>query len=167
FDDEGTPAERTMLIREGTMSGKLHNLRTARKAGVRSNGHGRASGFASEPIVRCSNTMVLPGSQSIEELIERVPRGVFVRGVGGGMTFGDTFSYRVCGGWNIENGRLTSPVSNLTIRGRVSDFLRNVTGIGDRVPPLGSPFCIKRGQAWMPVWNGSPALSVKGVTLHA
>ena len=167
YDDEGTPAERTMLIREGTMCGKLHNLRTARKAGVRSNGHGRASSFASEPIVRCSNTMVLPGSRSMDELIEQTPRGVFLRGVGGGMTYGDTFSYRICGGWNIENGRLTSPVGNVTLRGRVSDFLRNVTGVGDRIPPLGSPFCIKRGQAWMPVWNGSPALSVRGVTLHA
>jgi TldD protein len=167
YDDEGTPAERTTLIREGTMCGKLHNLRTARKAGVPSNGHGRASNYASEPIVRCSNTMVLPGYQSIEELIEQIPQGVFLRGVGGGMTYGDTFSYRVCGGWRIENGRLTTPVGNLTIRGRVSDFLRKVTGVGDRIPPLGSPFCIKRGQAWMPVWNGSPGMSVQGVTLHA
>jgi TldD protein len=167
YDDEGTPAERTVLIREGTLCGKLHNLRTAQKAGVRSNGHGRASSFAAEPIVRCSNTMVLPGSQTVEQLIAETPRGVFLRGVGGGMTYGDTFSYRVCGGWNIENGRLTSPVANLTIRGKVSEFLRNVRGVGDRIPPLGSPFCIKRGQAWMPVWSGSPAMAVRGVTLHA
>lgn len=167
YDDEGVAGRRTVLVREGTVVSKLHTLRTAAEWDAESTGNARAADFACEPIVRCSNTMVCPGGQTVEELIESVADGLYLRGVRGGRTYGDTFVYAVCGGNRIRNGRLAEPVGNVTIRSEVTDFLGNIAGVGDHIPRFSSPFCIKRGQPWMPVWSGSPALKVMNVQLEA
>jgi len=166
FDDEGVPGGRTTLVREGIVAAKLHTLRTAAEGSAEPTGSARAADFACEPIVRCSNTLVLPGDQTTEELIESVADGLYLRGVGGGRTYGDTFVYSACGGNRIRDGRLAEPVGNITIRAQVTDFLSNITGIGSHMPRFSSPFCIKKGQPWMPVWSGSPALRVANVPLE-
>jgi predicted Zn-dependent protease len=166
FDDEGVPGCRTTLVREGVIVSKLHTLRTAAEWGAEATGNGRASDFANEPIVRCSNTIVSTGEQTTEELIESVNDGLYLHGVRGGRTYGDVFVYSVCGGNRIRHGRLAEPVGNVTIRCQVTEFLNNITGIGDRIPAFSSPFCIKKAQPWMPVWSGSPPLRVANVPLE-
>lgn len=167
YDDEGVPGHRTVLVREGVVASRLHSLRTAAESDAETTGNARAADFACEPIVRCSNTVVCPGEQSTEELIESVADGLYLRGVRGGRTYGDTFIYSVGGGNRIRNGRLAEPVGNITIHARVNDFLRNISGIGNHIPSFCSPFCIKKGQPWMPVWSGSPALKVLNVPVEA
>lgn len=166
FDDEGVAASRTTLIADGIVAGRLHSLTTARDARVAPTGNGRAADFGCEPIVRCSNTMVLPGPSSTDELIASTDEGLYLRGVRGGHTKGDAFSYAACGGWRIRRGRLAEPIGNLTMRGGVPEFLGGITGVGDTLPPFSSPFCLKQGQPWLPVWSASPALKVTGVRLE-
>lgn len=166
FDDEGVAATRTPLIAHGVVVGKLHSLATAATFGVPPTGNGRAADFHVEPVVRCSNTVVTAGSETAEELVSDVNDGVFLRGVGGGHTRGDEFTYRACGGWRIRNGKLAEPVGNVVMRGRVLDFLANIDGVGDAVSQRSSPFCVKRAQPWMPVWSGSPALRIRHVRLE-
>lgn len=166
YDDEGVAGSRTTLISEGRVVGKLHTLRTAQLFETDSTGNARAVDFRSEPIVRCSNTLVLPGETAMNTMIDSIRDGLYLRGVRGGRTFGDWFIYQVGGGFRITNGRIATPIRNLRIRGRVLEFLRNIVGVGNLLPQLHSPFCLKKGQAWLPVWSGSPALKVENVPIE-
>jgi|GEM_PF-2688256 len=166
YDDEGVAASRTKLIWEGRVVGKLHSLATAQLFETKSTGNARAVDFTSEPIVRSSNTLVLPGKRTVEEIIESVRDGLYLRGIRGGMTFGDRFVYRVCGGNCITNGRIAKPIGNLSIRGDILEFLWNIVDVGNLPPSLHSPFCVKKGQGWLPVWSGSPAMKVENVSIE-
>lgn len=167
FDDEGVPAGATALLSDGRIAGQLHNLLTAARFESPPTGNGRAVNFSDDPLVRCSNTMVLGGSGSTEELLESLGDGVYLEGIGGGKTYGDRFQYSVAGGYRIRNGRLTEPFGNVTIRGTVSGFLGAIRAIGGPVSPLPAPFCSKSSQAALPIWSGSPAIQVSGLQLES
>ncbi len=79
FDDEGVAARPRNLIRDGVIEEFLHNRETARTFGVASNGSARSMAFDREPIVRMSNTFVEPGDHGLDEMLEDVKDGVYVR----------------------------------------------------------------------------------------
>jgi TldD protein len=71
YDDEGTAARKTYLIREGILEGRLHSRETAARMGERPTGHARAINYIFPPIVRMSNTFIEAGSASFEEMLGR------------------------------------------------------------------------------------------------
>jgi len=90
YDDEGVPARPRYLYKEGIINEALHNRHTASIFGVKSNAAARAMNYASEPIIRMSNTYLKPGNMSFEELIDDVDLGLLIK------------SYM---GWNIDDVR--------------------------------------------------------------
>jgi TldD protein len=128
FDDEGSPAQKTYLIRNGTLAGRLHSKETAADMDEAPTGNGRALNFLFEPIVRMTNTYIEPGKQSFDELIKPIAKGIYVHDLfhGSGLsTF--TIAPRKC--WMIENGKLTRPVRASVLTGSVFETLGLIDGV--------------------------------------
>ncbi len=89
YDDEGVKARRRILIREGVVNEFLHNRETAYEMGTESNASARAT-YGKEPIVRMANTYFMPGDYTLEEMIEEIKQGVYMK------TFME---------WNIDDTR--------------------------------------------------------------
>jgi TldD protein len=83
FDDEGTPAQRTVLIENGVLRTYLYDHRSAKRGDGPSNGHGRRESFAHRPIPRMSNTFIAPGPDDPAHILGDLTRGLFVTRLGG------------------------------------------------------------------------------------
>ena len=158
IDDEGTPGGRTVLVENGVLKGFLHDRLSGMKEGVRSTGNGRRESYRHKPIPRMSNTILLPGSSSPEEILRSVDRGLLVLKMGGGQvnTVTGDFMFEVAEGYRIENGRQGEPVRGATITGNGPDALRMIDRVGDDLG-FGLGTCGKEGQG-VPVGDAQPSL---------
>src|SRR5262245_54292881 len=106
FDDEGTPAERTVLVENGVLKNYMYNRLYAAKAGVPSTGNGRRQSYRNRPIVRMTNTMIASGKDDPDKIIRSVDSGLFVRKMGGGpvKTVNGDFMFEVTEGFLLEKG---------------------------------------------------------------
>lgn len=158
FDDEGTQAEKTVLIKDGIFNSYLHSRETAAKLGGQA-GHCRAQGHA-KPIVRMSNTYIDNGSSRFEEMLEEIKNGVYLIGSRGGQvnTGEGVFQFNAEKGYLIENGQLTTLVRDVSLSGNTLEILNNVRMVGNDLA-LNSGRCGKGGQL-VPVTDGSPHLMV-------
>lgn len=133
FDGEGLPSRRNVVVREGVLQTYLLDTYSARKLGRKSNGCAGRSG-AGSPHVTTSNFILEPGSKSGEALVAEVARGLYVTemmGFGFNAVTGD-FS-RGAGGFLIVDGKLTQPVSEVTISANFDDLLKNIDGVGSDI----------------------------------
>jgi TldD protein len=167
IDDEGNPTRRTVLIEDGILRGYLQDTLNARLMGVESTGNGRRESFAHLPIPRMTNTYMLNGDKSPEEIIRSVKKGLYAANFGGGqvdITSGK-FVFSTAEAYLIENGRITAPVKGATLIGNGPDVLKRVSMIGNdmRLDP-GVGTCGKEGQS-VPVGVGQPTLRIDGLTV--
>ncbi|MBV8458246.1 MAG: metalloprotease TldD [Acetobacteraceae bacterium] len=166
-DDEGTPSERTVLIEDGILTEFMQDRLNARLMGVRPTGNGRRESFAHAPMPRMTNTIMLGGGRSQEEMIRSVKRGVFAVNFGGGqvdITSGK-FVFSMNEAYLIEDGKVTSPVKGATLIGNGPDALTKVEMVGDDMaldPGIGT--CGKNGQG-VPVGVGQPTIKLRGLTV--
>ncbi|NYZ75163.1 TldD/PmbA family protein [Candidatus Micrarchaeota archaeon] len=112
YDDEGVAAKRKKLMTKGVITEFLHNRETAAALGCESNGGARASEYDKEPIVRMSNTFVLPGDFSEEELLAEVKNGVFIKNFQEWNIDDKRLNQKYVGSeaYLIKNGEVTEPV---------------------------------------------------------
>lgn len=131
YDDEGVKARPKYLIRKGVINEFLHNRSTAAMMGVRSNGSARAASYSFEPIVRMSNTYLMRGEHSFDELIEGVRMGVFIKSFMEWNIDDKRFNQKYVGNeaYLIENGRITKPVLNPVIETTTTKFWGAVDGV--------------------------------------
>jgi TldD protein len=165
FDDEGAPAQRTVLFEEGVLRGLLYDRLRADKDGVPSSGNGRRQSYAHPPIPRMTNTYILNGESVPEELVSATERGVFVTALAGGQTNPATgdFVFGCSEAFLIENGAVTAPVRGANLIGRAIEVMSRVDGIAadfDIWPGV----CGKDGQG-VPVGSGSPTVRISRVTV--
>lgn len=161
FDDEGFPAQKTYLIKNGLLVGRLHSQQTAQFFEEAPTGNGRSISFEFEPIVRMTNTYVEPGENTVEELISKVRLGIFARDVnhGSGLsTF--TIAPRKC--YMIRNGKVAEPIRVSVISGSVFEALENVVACSKSVVIESSVFggCGKMEQWPLSVAFGGPIVLV-------
>lgn len=158
IDDEGTPGRRTLLVSEGILRGFLYDRILAAKEGVKSTGNGRRESYRHRPIPRMTNTVILPGISSPEEILRSVDRGLLVRKMGGGQvnTVTGDFMFEVAEGYRIENGRQGEPVRGATITGNGPEALRMIDRVGSDLG-YGMGTCGKEGQG-VPVGDAQPTL---------
>ena len=164
-DDEGTPAQRTVLVENGVLKNYLTDRRSAMLYHLPLTGNGRRSGYASMPQPRMSNTFVTPGTEDEHEIVARVPHGLYVRSMGGGevnTTTGE-FVFEVTEGYLIENGAVTKPVKGATLIGTGLEALKNIRAVGKNLH-LDPGICEKEGQS-VPVTDGQPSLLIEGLTV--
>lgn len=163
YDDEGVPAQKADLIREGILVGYHSSRETAQQIGKKSTGCMRADGFNRYPIIRMTNLFLEPGEWSKEELIADTKKGLYL-GVNKSWSISkmrDRFLYGAEYGYEINNGKLGPMVKNATFSGRTVDFWRSCDGVADQdsFEVYGLPFCGK-GEPWQggPISHGcSPA----------
>ncbi len=164
-DDEGTPSQRTVLFDRGVLVGHLSDLRSARKIGAPSTGNGRRQSYAHLPIVRMSNTYLLPGEDDAAEILRSVPRGVYaatfaggeVKPVSGNFVFGMSEAYM------IENGEIAYPIKGANLIGNGPQVLGVIEAVAsdfDRKEGV----CGKDGQH-APVTNGMPTVLLGRMTV--
>lgn len=165
FDDEATPAQRTVLFTDGVLQSFLYDRLRADKDGVESTGNGRRQSYASPPVVRMTNTNILNGSSSPGEVLAETPSGVYVTSLGGGQVNPATgdFVFGVSEGYLIEHGEATTPVRGANLIGRAIEVMSAVDAVADDFDTW-EGVCGKDGQS-APVGSGSPTLRISRITV--
>jgi predicted Zn-dependent protease len=147
FDDEGQPARREYLIRDGILLRGLGGVTSQARTGLPGVANARATSWNRPPIDRMANLNLEPGTSSFAEMVAAVERGVYMQ-TNLSWSIDDSrnkFQFGCEWGQLIENGELTAVVKNPNYRGVSATFWRNLKMAGDRgtVDVLGSPFCGK------------------------
>ena len=166
-DDEGTPTSRTILIEDGVLVGYMHDRQSARLMGMQATGNGRRQSYAHMPMPRMTNTGMLAGENTQEEMIASMKRGLYCANFGGGQVdiTNGKFVFQCTEAYLVEDGRIAAPVKGATLIGDGPSALTRVTMIGDDFsfdPGIG--VCGKSGQG-VPVGVGQPSLKITGLTV--
>ena len=161
YDDEGVPATRTYLIREGELVGRLHSRETAAKMKEKPTGNARAINYRYPPIVRMTNTYIEPGSASFEEIIGDIKEGVYAKNWYGGMTSMEMFTFSAGEAYMIRNGKLAEVLRPVVLTGNVFATLNNIDAIGNDLEMNQGGGCGKGAQVPLPVSNGSPHIRIR------
>jgi TldD protein len=166
-DDEGTPTSRTVLIEKGILRGYLQDRLNARLMNMPLTGNGRRESFAHMPMPRMTNTFMLAGDSTPEDIIKSVARGLYAVSFGGGqvdITSGK-FVFSASEAYLIEDGKVTRPVKGATLIGNGPDVLTRISMVGNDLKlDDGVGTCGKEGQS-VPVGVGQPTLRIDGITV--
>jgi TldD protein len=167
IDDEGVPAQNSVLIEDGILKGYMQDRLNARLMGVASTGNGRRESYAHLPMPRMTNTYMLAGQYEPQEIIASVDKGLYAVNFGGGqvdITSGK-FVFSASEAYLIENGKLGQPVKGATLIGNGPDVLTRVGMVGNDLKlDDGIGTCGKEGQS-VPVGVGQPTLRVDELTV--
>ncbi|MFC1918263.1 TldD/PmbA family protein, partial [Chloroflexota bacterium] len=161
YDDEGVPAQKTYLIREGKLVGRLHSRETAAKMNESPTGNARALDYHYPPIVRMTNTYIEPGAVSFAEMIGDIKEGLYVKSWYGGTTSMEMFTFSSGEAYLIRDGKIAEPVRPVVLSGNVFTTLQNIDAIGDDLEMNQGGGCGKGGQSPLPVSNGSPHIRIR------
>ena len=166
-DDEGQATQRTVLIEDGILKGYIQDAMNARLMGVKPTGNGRRESYAHVPMPRMTNTYMLSGNKTKEEIVASLKRGLYATNFGGGqvdITSGK-FVFSTSEAFWVENGRIQYPVKGATLVGSGPDCLTHVSMIGNDLElDTGVGVCGKEGQS-VPVGVGQPTLRIDGLTV--
>ena len=166
-DDEGNPSQSNVLIEDGILKGYIQDNMNARLMGVKPTGNGRRESYAHVPMPRMTNTYMLGGDKSPEEIVSSLKKGLYAVNFGGGqvdITSGK-FVFSTSLAYWVENGKIQYPVKGATLVGNGPDALTRVSLIGNDMkldPGVGT--CGKEGQS-VPVGVGQPTLRIDGLTV--
>jgi len=164
-DDEGQPGQRTVLIENGVVKGFMQDQHNASLMGEQSTGNSRRESYAHPPLVRMTNTFMLPGKYTPEEIISSVDKGIYCVDFSGGevdITSGQ-FVFSTSEAYLIENGKITTPISATTLVGDGLSVLKQVSMVGNDLKlDSGQGVCGKDGQS-VPVGVGQPTLRIDGL----
>lgn len=167
FDDDGTKARENYLIKDGKLAGRLHSAKTAASLNEEVTGNSRALNFEYEPMVRMTNTYILPGKSTLEELVKGAKEGFLIYSIrhGSGMS---TFTIAPSISYRIENGEIKEPVKISVISGTVFEALKNIDGLSDKLEILSfvTGGCGKMDQWPLPVGFGGPYVRVLNMNVQ-
>jgi len=165
IDDEGRPAARNVLIENGILTDYMWDWLQSQKEGRGSSGNGRRESYRSLPLVRMTNTFLLPGSEDPDEIVAQTPFGIYVAQLSGGQvnTATGDFTFGTSEAYLIEDGKLTAPLRDCQLIGNGPEILSRVDAIAtDFAMTPGS--CGKDGQT-VPVGCGQATMRVSGMTV--
>lgn len=165
IDDEGTPSRRNLLIENGILKGYMIDKLNGRRMGMASTGSGRRESYKYAPTSRMTNTFILNGKSSLDEMISSVEKGIYAKYMGGGSVNPATgnFNFAVMEGYLIENGKITSPVRGATLIGSGSEILKKIEMVGNNLA-YGQGMCGSvSGSLCTNV--GQPAIKVSEITI--
>jgi TldD protein len=166
IDDEGSPAQRNVLIEDGVLTDYMWDFLRARKEGRERSGNGRRQSYQHLPMVRMTNTFLVNGEEDPADIIAATPNGVFVADLGGGQvnTATGDFVFGMTEAYLIEDGQITEPIREGNLIGNGPKVLQDIDALGNDFA-MGSPgTCGKDGQG-VPVGDGVPTLRVARLTI--
>jgi TldD protein len=166
-DDEGCPTQRNVLIEDGILRGYMQDSLNARLMGVKPTGNGRRESYASTPMPRMTNTYMLGGDKTPEEIIASLDKGIYASNFGGGqvdITSGK-FVFSASQAFWVEKGKIQYPIKGATLIGAGPQSLKKISLIGNNSAlDSGVGVCGKEGQS-VPVGVGQPTLRIDGLTV--
>ena len=131
FDDEGTPTQRLVFIDQGVVTLFYCDRAVGRTLGAGSTGNGFRPGLGSYPTPSLYNTLVQPGTKSLEELIASIDNGVLVDQIlGGGPGISGDFSVNIDLGYRIHRGELVGRVKDTMVAGNIYTALKDNVELG-------------------------------------
>lgn len=167
IDDEGTPGQRKVLVKNGMLQGFLWDELNAKLMGTCSTGNGRRESYRCYPIPRMSNTFIDRGEADPDDIIKSVEKGVFARKLGGGTVDTSTgnFNFLVREGYLIEEGKVTRPIKGAVLIGNGPEAMKNIELVGnDLLIDSTTGTCGKDNQS---VWAGlgQPTVKFREITV--
>ena len=167
IDDEGTPTSRNVLIEKGILKNFMQDRMNAKLMKVNPTGNGRRENFEYTPMPRMTNTFMINGNNTQDEMIKKVDKGIYAVSFGGGQVdiTNGKFVFSCTEAYEIINGKIGSPLKGVTLIGNGPDILTKVSMVGNDMkldPGIGT--CGKGGQ-WVPVGVGQPSILVDQITV--
>ena len=131
YDDEGVPAQKTLLVKDGVIVGLMHSRETAHQFDAEPTGNARAEDFRVEPIIRMRNTYIQPRDHSFDELLEGVKFGYYLKSFRGGQANLDgTFQVGIQEAYEVVDGEVCGSVRDVSISGNTLETLLKVDAVG-------------------------------------
>ncbi len=165
YDDEGVKARKKHLIKNGIISEFLHNRSTSSIMNTKSNGSARANTYNVEPIIRMSNTFALPGNHTVEELIEDIKLGIYMKTFMEWNIDDKRFNqkYTANDAYLIKNGKIVKPIRNPKLEITTPSLWRSIDAVGKDID-YNTGSCGKgEPMQAIPVWFGGPSLRLRNV----
>ncbi len=166
-DDEGHSTQETVLIENGILKGYLSDKLSAKLMGMADTGNGRRESYEHIPMPRMTNTYMLAGEESPEDIIRSVKHGIYAVNFGGGQVdiTNGKFVFSASEAYMIEDGKVTAPIKGATLIGNGPDVLTRVSMVGNDLKlDEGVGTCGKDGQA-VPVGVGIPTIKIDRLTV--
>lgn len=167
IDDEGTPAGYNVLIENGILKGYMQDKTNARLMETQPTGNARRESFAHLPMPRMTNTYMLAGESTQQDIISSVKKGIFASNFGGGqvdITSGK-FVFSASEAYLIEDGKVTQPIKGATLIGNGPEAMQQISMVGNDLSlDRGVGVCGKDGQS-VPVGVGQPSLKIDQLTV--
>ncbi len=161
YDDEGIPATKTYLIRNGILTGRLHSRETAAKMDETLSGNARAISYRYPPIVRMTNTYIEQGCATLQDMLSDIKEGIYVKNWYGGTTSMEMFTFSAGEAYMIRNGQIAEMLRPVVLTGNLFSTLKNIDAIGNDLDMNEGGGCGKGGQSPLPVSNGSPHIRIQ------
>jgi TldD protein len=165
YDDEGTPAQRNVLIDKGVLMGYMTDVLSSRQLNMARTGNGRRETFRDIPIPRMTNTFIENGQDNPADILASTKKGLYVQSLSGGSVNPVTgvFNFTCREAYLIENGKKTTPVKGATLIGSCMDVISNIDAVGDDLD-FGPGICGKGGQS-AEVTAGQPTVRIRGINV--
>lgn len=165
IDDEGTPTKRNLLIENEILKNYMIDKLNGRRMGMESTGSGRRESYKYAPTSRMTNTFILSGKSTLDEMIASTEKGLYAKYMGGGSVNPATgnFNFAVLEGYLIENGKITSPVRGATLIGNGAEILMKIDMVGNN-SALAQGMCGSVSGS-IPASVGQPAIKVGEITV--
>ena len=165
IDDEGHPAQKNVLIKDGVLTSYMIDKFNGRRMGMESTGNARRQSYAFTPTSRMTNTYIAPGKETREEIISSMEYGLYAANMGGGSVNPVTgeFNFAVSEGYIVRNGKICEPVRGASLVGNGSEIIKNIDMVSDNLD-LGQGMCGSSSGS-IPVNVGQPLLRVSSITV--
>ena len=164
YDDEGVAAQRTPLLKNGVLVGRLHSRRTAAAFNEPINGHSVAEDYRYAPIIRMGTIFIEPGDKTFEGLLEMLGNGFYIIDAKGGQTSGENFTFGAQYGYAVNNGKIGKMVRDINISGNLYTTLKNIQAIGNDLKLSQVGGCGK-GQTNIRSCYGTPHLLISNLVI--
>ena len=165
IDDEGTPAQKNVLIENGVLKSYMVDKFNGRRMGMASTGNARRQSYSYTPTSRMTNTYIAPGTDKNEDIIASIEYGLYAKEMGGGSVNPTTgeFNFAVNEGYMIRNGVICEPVRGASLVGKGSDCIMNIDMVGSNLD-MGQGMCGSSSGS-VPTNVGQPLIRVSSITV--
>ena len=165
IDDEGTPAQKNVLIEKGILKSYMIDKFNGRRMGFASTGNSRRESYTYTPTSRMTNTYIAPGEDRNEDIIASMEYGLYAKEMGGGSVNPTTgeFNFAVNEGYMVRNGKICEPVRGASLVGKGSDVIMNIDMVGTCLD-MGQGMCGSSSGS-VPTNVGQPLIRVSSITV--
>ncbi len=165
IDDEGTPSQKNVLIKDGILVGYMVDKLNGRRMGEKSTGSGRRENYKYAPVSRMTNTYIANGTDKNEDIIKSISDGLYAKKMGGGSVNPVTgeFNFAISEGYIVKNGVIDHAVRGASLIGKGADILMNIDMVGQNLD-MGQGMC-GAASGSVPTNVGQPLIRVSEITV--